>query len=110
MANYRGPSGTPGSYVLERLVDMAAAELSMDPTEIRRRNFISADAMPVKLANGQSYDCGEFEALMDKCITLADYKNIEARRKTLRQEVNYMAWVYRPLSIPPEAPPRKWLN
>jgi len=81
MANYRGPSGTPGSYVLERLVDMAAAELSMDPTEIRRRNFISADAMPVKLANGQSYDCGEFEALMDKCITLADYKNIEARRK-----------------------------
>ncbi|MEK9685041.1 MAG: xanthine dehydrogenase family protein molybdopterin-binding subunit [Rhodospirillaceae bacterium] len=81
MANYRGPSGTPGSYVLERLVDMAASELKMDPTEFRRKNFISADAMPVKLANGQSYDCGEFEAVMDKCLTLADYKNTEARRK-----------------------------
>jgi carbon-monoxide dehydrogenase large subunit len=81
MANYRGPSGTPGSYVLERLVDMAAEQLDMDPTEIRRRNFIPADAMPVKLPNGDGYDCGEFEAVMDKCLTLADYANIAKRRE-----------------------------
>lgn len=81
MANYRGPSGTPGTYVQERLVDMAASKLNMDPSEFRRRNYIPASAMPVKLANGQSYDCGEFETVMDKCLELSDYKNIAARRE-----------------------------
>ncbi|MDH3242291.1 MAG: xanthine dehydrogenase family protein molybdopterin-binding subunit [Alphaproteobacteria bacterium] len=81
MANYRGPSGTPGSYVLERLVDMAAKEIGMDPAEIRRRNYIAADAMPYKLPTGASYDCGEFEAVMDKCLAQADYANIGKRRK-----------------------------
>lgn len=80
MANYRGPSGTPGAYVLERLVDMAAREIGMDPTEIRRRNYIPADAMPYKLASGSSYDCGEFEAVMDKCLSQADYAGIAKRR------------------------------
>ena len=81
MANYRGPSGTPGTYVLERLIDMAAREIAMDPTEMRRRNYIPADAMPYKLANGSSYDCGEFEAVMDKCLSQADYAGVPARRK-----------------------------
>ena len=81
MANYRGPSGTPGTYILERLIDMAAREIGMDPTEIRRRNFIPADAMPYKLANGSSYDCGEFEAVMDKCLAQADYAGIAKRRE-----------------------------
>ena len=84
MANYRGPSGTPGTYVLERLVDMAALELKLDPSEFRRRNYIPSSAMPVKLPNGQSYDCGEFEIVMDKCLDLADYKNIPARREEAR--------------------------
>jgi carbon-monoxide dehydrogenase large subunit len=81
MANYRGPSGTPGTYILERLVDMAAREIGMDPAEIRRRNYIPADAMPYKLANGSSYDCGEFEAVMDKCLSQADYAGIAKRRE-----------------------------
>jgi len=81
MANYRGPSGTPGAYVLERLVDMAAREISMDPTEIRRRNYIPADAMPCKLPGGDSYDCGEFETVMDKCLTQADYAGVSKRRE-----------------------------
>ncbi len=80
MANYRGPSGTPGSYVLERLIDLAAKELDLDPSEIRRRNYIPADAMPCKLPNGETYDCGEFEVVMDKCLKLADYDNIAQRR------------------------------
>jgi carbon-monoxide dehydrogenase large subunit len=84
MANYRGPSGTPGSYVLERLVDMAAREIGMDPAEIRRRNYIPADAMPYKLPTGASYDCGEFEAVMDKCLAQADYANAAKRRDGAR--------------------------
>ncbi|NKB20774.1 MAG: molybdopterin-dependent oxidoreductase [Alphaproteobacteria bacterium] len=81
MANYRGPSGTPGSYVQERLIDLAAKQLDLDPSEIRRRNYIPAEAMPVKLPNGQSYDCGEFEVVMDKCLALAEYDDIPQRRK-----------------------------
>ena len=84
MANYRGPSGTPSTYVLERLVDMAAAELGLDPTEIRRRNFIRPDQMPYKLPTGNSYDCGEFETVMDKCLAKADYVGAAARKADAR--------------------------
>jgi carbon-monoxide dehydrogenase large subunit len=81
MANYRGPSGTPGVYVMERMISMAARELGMDPSEIRRRNYIPSEAMPYKNPNGVSYDCGEFEAVMDKCLVRADYANIAKRRQ-----------------------------
>ncbi len=81
MANYRGPSGTPGTYVLERLIDMAARDIGMDPTEFRRRNYVSPAAMPYKSANGQKIDCGEFEAVMDKCLKLADYAGAARRRE-----------------------------
>ncbi|HWG04299.1 MAG TPA: xanthine dehydrogenase family protein molybdopterin-binding subunit [Beijerinckiaceae bacterium] len=80
IGNYRAPSGVPGAYVLERLIDMAAKKIGLDPTEIRRRNFIKPTAMPVKLPNGASYDCGEFEAVMDKCLQMADYAGIAVRR------------------------------
>ncbi len=80
MANYRGPSSTPGTYVLERLIDMAATDLGLDPVEIRRRNMIPADAMPYKIANGVTYDCGEFEAVMDKCLAKADYAGVAKRK------------------------------
>ena len=81
MANYRGPSGTPSTYVLERLVDMAASKLELGPTEIRRRNFIRPDQMPYKLPTGNSYDCGEFEAVMDKCLAKSDYAGVAARKE-----------------------------
>ena len=80
MANYRGPSGTPGTYVLERLINMAASEIKIDPSEIRRLNYLSPDAMPCKLPNGTTYDCGEFEIVMDKCLDKADYANINSRK------------------------------
>lgn len=84
MANYRGPSGTPGVYVLERLMDMAAREIGMDPTEFRRRNYVPASAMPYKSANGQKIDCGDFEAVMDKCLKLADYAGVAKRKEEAR--------------------------
>jgi carbon-monoxide dehydrogenase large subunit len=90
MANYRGPSGTPGTYVLERLIDMAAEATGLDPTEIRRRNYIPADAMPVKLPNGTSYDCGEFETVMDKCLVQADYAGIADRKEDARRRGKYL--------------------
>ena len=84
VSNYRAPGGTPGTYVMERLIDMAARELKLDPAEIRRRNLIPASAMPCKLPNHAYYDCGEFEAVLDKCLAKADHAGAAARKAEAR--------------------------
>ncbi|MEE2761767.1 MAG: xanthine dehydrogenase family protein molybdopterin-binding subunit [Pseudomonadota bacterium] len=81
VSNYRAPGGAPGSYVLERIIDMAARKTGLDRVEIRRKNLIPADAMPYRLANNASYDSGEFEAVMDECLSRANYAGSDARRK-----------------------------
>ena len=84
VSHYRAPGGTPGTNVVERIIDMAARELGMDPAEIRRRNLIPSDAMPYKLPTGGTYDCGEFEAVLDKCLAKADYAGASARKETAK--------------------------
>jgi carbon-monoxide dehydrogenase large subunit len=80
VSNYRAPGGTPGTYVLERIIDMAADDLGIDPAEIRRRNLIPPEAMPYKLPIGGGYDCGEFEKVLDKALAKSDYANVAARK------------------------------
>ncbi len=80
VSNYRAPGGVPGTYVLERMIDLAAADMGIDPAEIRRRNLIPADAMPYKLPLGGGYDCGEFEKVLDKALEKSDYANAATRR------------------------------
>ncbi len=78
---YRG-AGRPGAiYMLERLMDRAAAALGIDRVELRRRNLIPADAMPYAAPNGQVYDSGEFEAVMDQALALSEWSTFEARRQ-----------------------------
>ncbi|NQV57063.1 MAG: xanthine dehydrogenase family protein molybdopterin-binding subunit [Rhodospirillales bacterium] len=81
VSNYRAPGGTPGTYVLERMIDMAARDMGLDRVEMRRRNLIPASAMPYRLPTNATYDCGEFEAVMDKCLEKSDYAGGEARRR-----------------------------
>jgi carbon-monoxide dehydrogenase large subunit len=80
VSNYRAPGGTPGTYVMERTIDIAARETGIDPAELRRRNLIPPEAMPVKLPNHASYDCGDFPAVMDKCMKQSDYAGAAARK------------------------------
>ena len=69
---YRG-NGRPGAaYVIERMVDLAADELGIDPAELRRRNTIPPEAMPFKTGLTFTYDSGEFEQNMDMALKLAD--------------------------------------
>ena len=84
VSNYRAPGGTPGTYVLERIIDMAARDLGMDPAAIRRRNLIPTDAMPYKVPTGGAYDCGEFEAVLDKCLIKADYAGAPTRKQAAK--------------------------
>src|SRR3954469_3778416 len=74
---YRGNGRPEAAYVIERLVDLAADQIGMDPAELRRRNTIPADAMPYKTALTFTYDSGEFEKNMDMALEMADAKNFE---------------------------------
>jgi len=78
---YRGAGRPEASYVVESLIDMAAQKLGISAVDIRRRNLIPPSAMPYKTALVYTYDCGEFEAVLDKTLKRADYAGFEARRK-----------------------------
>lgn len=84
VSNYRAPGGAPSAYVIERLVDMAAREIGMDPAEIRRRNLIRPDAMPYRTATGDVYDCGDFPATFEKALKKADYAGVRQRKAQSR--------------------------
>ena len=78
---YRGNGRPEAAFVIERLIDIAADELKIDPADIRRRNIIPSDAMPFKTALGPVYDCGEFEQNMDIAMQMADYAGFAKRRE-----------------------------
>jgi aerobic carbon-monoxide dehydrogenase large subunit len=82
---YRGNGRPEAAYVIERLVDLAADELGIDPAELRRHNYISPEAMPFKTGLTFTYDCGEFEQTMDLALKLADVAGFERRRKESRK-------------------------
>ncbi|MBI3434513.1 MAG: xanthine dehydrogenase family protein molybdopterin-binding subunit [Proteobacteria bacterium] len=82
---YRGAGRPEAIYLIERLIDRAAAELEMDRVELRRRNLIASGAMPYRTPNGPIYDSGEFAAVLDKALALADWKGFAARRAAARK-------------------------
>ena len=85
MRAYRGNGRPEAGYVIERMVDEAAAELGIDPIELRRRNTIPPEAMPFKSGLTFTYDCGEFEKCLDMALDLADAADFERRRAEARR-------------------------
>ena len=77
---YRGAGRPEATYVVERLVETAARELSMDRAEIRRRNFIQPEDFPYATPVALTYDTGDYEASLDKALQLIDYQGFAARR------------------------------
>jgi carbon-monoxide dehydrogenase large subunit len=77
---YRGAGRPEALYLIERLIDQAAAATGIDRVELRRRNFIEAGVMPYRTPNGPVYDSGEFETVMDRALALADWKGFPQRR------------------------------
>jgi carbon-monoxide dehydrogenase large subunit len=78
---YRGAGRPEAIYLVERLVDVAAREMGLDRVELRRRNLIPPGALPYRTPNGPVYDSGEFEAVLDRALALADWKGFPARRE-----------------------------
>jgi carbon-monoxide dehydrogenase large subunit len=78
---YRGAGRPEASYMIERLIDIAADEMEIDPAELRRRNTIPPSAMPYKTPLTFTYDSGHFEENMNRAMKLGDWRGFEARRK-----------------------------
>jgi aerobic carbon-monoxide dehydrogenase large subunit len=82
---YRGAGRPEAVYFMERLIDAAAAETGIDRVTLRRRNFIRPKEFPFAAASGQTYDCGDFENLLDQALEAADWKGFAARKRESRK-------------------------
>jgi len=85
MGAYRGAGRPEAAAFLERIVDMAADELGMDPVELRRRNFIQPDEFPLTTLMGANYDSGEYERALDEVLRIGGYDALR-REQAARRE------------------------
>jgi aerobic carbon-monoxide dehydrogenase large subunit len=82
---YRGAGRPEATFSLERLMDMLAAELGMDPAEVRRRNFIPPDAFPHVTASGERYDTGRYADALELALDTAGYDELRAEQRRRRE-------------------------
>ena len=78
---YRGAGRPEATFLLERIVDLAADEVGLDPAELRRRNFIAADAFPYQTPVALQYDSGDYQTTLRMAMQAAGYDGFEARRQ-----------------------------
>ncbi|HET9404883.1 MAG TPA: xanthine dehydrogenase family protein molybdopterin-binding subunit [Burkholderiales bacterium] len=81
VAAYRGAGRPDMAYVMERLVNQAAADLKIDPAELRRRNFIPKELFPYKTPTGSTYEATDLHNVLERAVKFADWKGFSARRK-----------------------------
>src|SRR5229473_1785 len=82
---YRGAGRPEATFLVERIVDLAADELGVDPAELRRRNFIPANAFPYQTPVALQYDSGDYQTTLQMATQAADYAGFEARRQEAAQ-------------------------
>jgi carbon-monoxide dehydrogenase large subunit len=82
---YRGAGRPEAAAAIERAVDIFAAEIGLDPAEVRRKNFIPATAFPYKTATGLVHDTGDYERVLDAALAAARYDELR-EEQALRRE------------------------
>jgi CO/xanthine dehydrogenase Mo-binding subunit len=87
---YRGMGPPPHNFVLEQLMDIAARGLGIDCAEFRRRNFIPSDRFPYTIPSGNEYDSGDYEAVLDKVLGLAEYDRLREEQAAAREQGRYV--------------------
>ncbi|HKR11074.1 MAG TPA: xanthine dehydrogenase family protein molybdopterin-binding subunit [Pyrinomonadaceae bacterium] len=83
---YRGAGRPEATYIVERGLDLVAADLGMDPAEVRRKNFPAPNEFPFHTATGLDYDSGDYEAALDKAQQIAGYAKLREDQKKARDE------------------------
>lgn len=81
---YRGAGRPEPALAIERAMDLLAAELGMDPAELRRRNFVPPGAFPYETASGQRYDSGDYGRALDEALRLAGYEDLRREQAARR--------------------------
>ena len=81
---YRGAGRPEATYVVERALDLVAAELGVDPAEVRRKNFPAPDEFPFHTATGLDYDSGDYATALDKAQEIAGYLKLREEQKAAR--------------------------
>ncbi|MFA0757012.1 MAG: hypothetical protein YPKNTGVA_002753 [Candidatus Fervidibacter sp.] len=87
---YRGAGRPEATFLLERMMDLAAKELGMDPAEIRRKNFIPPDAFPYTTPHGITYDSGNYEAALNRALELVEYEKWRKEQQEARKQGRYI--------------------
>src|SRR5215204_720722 len=83
---YRGAGRPEATYVIERAMDLVAAELGMDAIDVRRKNFPKPEEFPFATKTGLFYDSGNYDGALDKAIANADYAGLREMQKQAREE------------------------
>jgi carbon-monoxide dehydrogenase large subunit len=81
VAAYRGAGRPEAAYYIERMLDITADELGMDPIELRRKNFIAPDQFPYKTPCGPTYDSGEYDKALTKVLEISKYAELREEQK-----------------------------
>src|SRR2546428_647646 len=89
-APYRGAGRPEAAYICERTMDEVARQCGLDPADVRRRNLIRADEFPYKTPSGFVYDSGQYEAALDRVLTLVDYKSFRELQRARRVEHRWL--------------------
>ena len=76
---------TEAAYMIERMIDVLARKLNMDPAELRSRNLIRKEQFPYTSALGWEYDSGDYQTAMEKALEAVDYKTLRAEQAANRQ-------------------------
>ena len=87
---YRGAGRPEATFLVERLADMLAAELGIDPAELRRKNLIPKFEEGHDVASGITYDSGDYETLLDKVLGHVDYQALRQEQAKMREQGSYM--------------------
>jgi carbon-monoxide dehydrogenase large subunit len=85
----RGAGRPEATHLLETMIDQTAAELGMDPLELRRKNFIPKESFPATVALGLTYDSGDYEGALDKLLEHVDLDGFRREQATLRERGIY---------------------
>ena len=87
---YRGAGRPEATHLVERMVDLVAGELKMDPVEIRRKNFIQPKEFPFTQHFGLVIDSGDYEKALDVALNLAGYEGLRKKQTDMRKQGKYM--------------------
>lgn len=87
---YRGAGRPEATFMLERLIDLFARKLGMDPIAVRRRNLIPSDAFPYTVATGLVYDSGNYQGALDKALSIFDYDAFRVEQTLARSHGRYI--------------------